>query len=64
MNLKQTYHQLCDIGERAGKIADALQHERDHDWHRVFMAARELSLVIQHSMTSLSEKTREVIAKN
>jgi hypothetical protein len=63
MDLLQCYKELCKIGETASQVANVLQRERTRDQHRLFMATNELALTIQHAVTALSEKTREVIAK-
>jgi hypothetical protein len=54
-------HELCNMGERCDAIAHVLQHERDANLHRCYVACREFSLALGHALTALADKTREQI---
>jgi hypothetical protein len=56
------YHELCDMGQRAEKIADILLRQRDHNSHRLGVVLRDLSQTIAQALTSLSPEARKRIA--
>jgi hypothetical protein len=64
MTLQQIMHRAIDMGEDASKLADMLPRQPNHELHRVGVSLRDMSLSITQSLTSLSDETREVIARN
>jgi hypothetical protein len=64
MTLQQIMSRAIDLGEDASKLADMLLRQPNHELHRVGVSLRDMGLSITQSLTSLSDETREVIARN
>jgi hypothetical protein len=54
--MKSIFHQLCDLGERAEQIADAMQREPNHKLHHACVACRDFSNQIGTALAEAANK--------